>query len=554
VVDYLAYTANTDINIYYLEIVGFYYDPALTTEPEIRVFADDIEIGILCFYIERPDLEAVFGKLAYTPGFDEKFAVNPAVQYLKFIDCQSNKILMHRMLPGVDSGHANDCMNSIREAYQELNLELTVKEQYSIRNRAVYFKRMILNWAGNLIRRTLPVPGFCNFGKTHFKILFFSHNFNYEGAPKILYSIATGLMKKPGYEVTIVSPYDGPATAFLRTKGIKAIVSADRSIYPAKEIDHKHEELQDYQQKINQIILDEKPDLVFVNVLFNYHIVNIAGLMKIPVVWMIHESFTMENLQNLVPHFEPENYIKAFTEATIVIFCTSSYSKYYTKFNFRKNFRVIHNGLDPKYTALKRSDQKRTESRNNLNIQPDEIMILNVGIFVQHKNQELLVNAAELLKHKKIKFFMVGAREEIPYSRKIRALVKKKKLDEKVTIVSETHDTESYYIAADIFVFTSTNDTYPLVILEATAYGLPIIATPINGVNEQVKFGINAIKADYSDPSSLAAQILNLSENENLRLKMGEKSRNHFKNLETFDSMVEAHEKVFRKAWQTYHH
>lgn len=117
----------------------------------------------------------------------------------------------------------------------------------------------------------------------------------------------------------------------------------------------------------------------------------------------------------------------------------------------------------------------------------------------------------------------------------------------------ETHDTESYYIAADIFVFTSTNDTYPLVVLEAMAHGLPIITTPINGVNEQVKFGINAIKADYSDPSALAAKILTLSENENLRLKMGEKSRNIFNKLETFDAMVEAHEMVFREAWQIHH-
>jgi len=84
------------------------------------------------------------------------------------------------------------------------------------------------------------------------------------------------------------------------------------------------------------------------------------------------------------------------------------------------------------------------------------------------------------------------------------------------------------------------------------AYGLPIITTPINGVNEQVQFGINAFKADYSDPITLSAQILQLSDNENLRVKMGKKSRKIFKKLETFDAMFEAHEKVFRKALQTY--
>lgn len=550
--DYISYSENTDINVYYLEIIGFYYDPSSNTEPEIRVCADNIEIGILCFYIERPDLEAAFGKLAYAPGFNEKISVNQGIQQLKFIDSKSNRILMNRMLPAMNSGHEGEYVNLLQEAYQKISLELSLNKQYGICNRASYFKRFLVSWAGNVKRWASHFPCFNNMEKLSFKILFFSHNFNYEGAPKILYSIALGLMEKPGYEVTIVSQYDGPAKAFLRTRGIKVIVTTDQSAYLAKDANNQHEEIQNCKQEIYQIILAEKPDLIFVNVLFNYHIVNIAGLLKIPVVWKIHESFTMENLQKLIPNFEPENYINAFMQATFVIFCTTSYRKYYNKFNFRKNFMVIHNGLDPYYEALKKNEEKRIDSRKKLNIRPDEIMVLNVGIVVQHKNQELLVYASELLKHKKIRFFIVGEREEIPYAKKVRALVKKKNLDEKVTVVSETPDTDLYYAAADIFVFTSTNDTYPLAILEAMAYGLPIITTPINGVNEQVQFGINAFKADYSDPITLSAQILQLSDNENLRVKMGKKSRKIFKKLETFDAMFEAHEKVFRKALQTY--
>ena len=59
-------------------------------------------------------------------------------------------------------------------------------------------------------------------------------------------------------------------------------------------------------------------------------------------------------------------------------------------------------------------------------------------------------------------------------------------------VVPETSSVGIYYSAADIFVCSSRLESYPRVILEAMAAGLPIVTTPVFGITEQVKEGVNA--------------------------------------------------------------
>ena len=54
-------------------------------------------------------------------------------------------------------------------------------------------------------------------------------------------------------------------------------------------------------------------------------------------------------------------------------------------------------------------------------------------------------------------------------------------------MIPETGDTAVYWPAADVFCCTSRVESYPLVILEAMAAGLPIITTPVFGISEQVR-------------------------------------------------------------------
>jgi phenylacetate-CoA ligase len=66
------------------------------------------------------------------------------------------------------------------------------------------------------------------------------------------------------------------------------------------------------------------------------------------------------------------------------------------------------------------------------------------------------------------------------------------------------------YAAADVFVSSSAVDNQPNTLLEASAVGLPIVATAVGGVPEMVHDGVDALLAPPDDPTALAQAILRL--------------------------------------------
>ena len=73
-----------------------------------------------------------------------------------------------------------------------------------------------------------------------------------------------------------------------------------------------------------------------------------------------------------------------------------------------------------------------------------------------------------------------------------------------------------------MFCCTSRIESYPLVIMEAMAAGLPIITTPVFGIAEQVQPSVNALIYQPGDVAALARHLASLAEDEALRRSMAE--------------------------------
>ena len=389
---------------------------------------------------------------------------------------------------------------------------------------------------------------YCEFHNKPLKLIIFTHNFNWEGAPKVAYNLASSMAER-NFEILIVSPIDGPARISLENKGIRTIVLSE---FQQNNSDNSYDRNNNQKQNFyfKQLLEEEQADLVFVNVLHSFNIINTTSEMGIPAVWMIHESFTPEEIQFHLPWLDPEDFINAFKKAAFTIFCSASTSGFYKDYNFNQRFRVIRNSLDEKYANLSNTLSEKIQSRHNLNIPDDIFVIVNIAIISSHKNQELLLDAAKILLKEKIIIFLVGARKAIPYSDKMKELTKENNLESIIKIIDETPDVSDYFSAADCFAFPSSNESYPLAILEAMAYGLPIICSPVNGISEQVQFDINALLINTYDANLLANQILQLKNDKSLRIKMGQNSRIIFESMDTFSDMIDAHEKLLKTAWQ----
>jgi glycosyltransferase involved in cell wall biosynthesis len=86
-------------------------------------------------------------------------------------------------------------------------------------------------------------------------------------------------------------------------------------------------------------------------------------------------------------------------------------------------------------------------------------------------------------------------------------------------------DLVSAYLSSDIFVSPSLIEGFALVIPEALAAGLPVVATDVPGNRDAVVKGYNGLITNPRAPQDLAEKILVLLEDEDLRRRMSANAR-----------------------------
>ena len=81
------------------------------------------------------------------------------------------------------------------------------------------------------------------------------------------------------------------------------------------------------------------------------------------------------------------------------------------------------------------------------------------------------------------------------------------------------------YASADAFLFSSLTETLGLVVLEAMASGLPVIATPAGGVADHLRDNVNGIAYPAFDVDAMANAIVELTLNYGRRRQLSEGAR-----------------------------
>ncbi len=103
------------------------------------------------------------------------------------------------------------------------------------------------------------------------------------------------------------------------------------------------------------------------------------------------------------------------------------------------------------------------------------------------------------------------------------------------------------YQACDIYVLPSYREGLPLTLFEAMACGLPIIASPVNGVPYAMKEPENGFFVKYGDIEGLKEKILMLIDNKKLRKNIGENNIKKSKNY-SWDLIYKKYMNVYDEA------
>jgi glycosyltransferase involved in cell wall biosynthesis len=96
---------------------------------------------------------------------------------------------------------------------------------------------------------------------------------------------------------------------------------------------------------------------------------------------------------------------------------------------------------------------------------------------------------------------------------------------DRVQFVGPVADTAPCYAQFDVFVLSSRTEQLPLVLLEAMACGLPVVATDVGDVRATLPYDAGPCIAPPADADALASSLRLLLGNQGLRARLGQKNR-----------------------------
>jgi len=180
---------------------------------------------------------------------------------------------------------------------------------------------------------------------------------------------------------------------------------------------------------------------------------------------------------------------------------------------------LIRNGIDPEAFAPRAPACERRDAA-------DAVTVGFVGRLSPEKNPGLFVRAAALVRkrHPRVRFVVVG---EGPLRGEVEAEARALGLSRAIRFDGVRTDMAQVYRELDAVALCSWHEGTPLVVLEAMAAGLPVVATDVGGVAELIVAGSTGFLVPAGDDAALASRLGALVADRALRGAMGLAGRRH---------------------------
>jgi glycosyltransferase involved in cell wall biosynthesis len=151
-----------------------------------------------------------------------------------------------------------------------------------------------------------------------------------------------------------------------------------------------------------------------------------------------------------------------------------------------------------------------------------DFMVLHVGALVDaHKGQRQIIAVARELAQSApdVVLMLVGSGPD-------EAALRAEAVDlPNLRFAGQVDDVGNYLAAADLFLYPSRHEGLGSALLDAMSFGLPIVATAVGGIPEIVRNAVNGFLCNVDDTAGLAAAILTLRADADLRSRIGAANR-----------------------------
>ena len=381
------------------------------------------------------------------------------------------------------------------------------------------------------------------------KILFYNHTGQVGGAERLLLTILGGL-DRANFDPILICPEQGPLLAMGTSLGVPA---ESVSVLDARftwRVDY----LMRYLKSFARVILDLRkkvisadPDLIHANSVRAGLVVTAAtfGLNK-QVVWHIHD---------LLPRHPFNSLIRAVAllsrRTRMIAVAQASADRFIGSFRpLQKRVTVISNGVD--LERFHPDENTGRQIRRELRLRADEPVIGIIGRLTPSKGQLELLHAFNRVVSElpTATLLIAGApafNQEDEYAELLKRTASDPGVSNRVLMLGARDDVAALMQALDLLVVNSSSEACCLVVLEAMACGVPVLATRTGGTPELIEHGKDGWLVRWRDEDGLAAAILKLIREPDLRSQLGRQGRERVTSRHGIDRYIREIQNFYRE-------
>ncbi|HBF87653.1 MAG TPA: hypothetical protein DDX39_03335 [Bacteroidales bacterium] len=292
--------------------------------------------------------------------------------------------------------------------------------------------------------------------------------------------------------------------------------------------------------KILYTLIRVKPEYVYFSLMpigkgfyRDFLFVILIKLFRCKLIYHLHNSGIADNSKNKYWKFF---YTITFNNSNVIMLSNNLLNSEFKNLKLKNtHFFVVNNGVE--------SIEYIERNKSN-----DELNILFLSNLFPEKGLFILLNVFKNLHqtNSKIRLNIVGD-NYLNEKEKVNNYVHENSLESVVSYHENIYgkDKATFFETADIFAFPSLLECFPLVLLEAMQYKLPIVCFDVGGVSEIVENEKNGFVQPLGNESAFQAKLELLISDVQLRIKLGNAARKTFDSKFTKNIFEREMRKVF---------
>jgi glycosyltransferase involved in cell wall biosynthesis len=315
-----------------------------------------------------------------------------------------------------------------------------------------------------------------------------------------------------GIEPTVAFLRSGPMLDWCRERGVRALALDAGRVRQARTLGRTI-------RALARVAREERAEIV-IGWMAKGHLYGgiAAACVRLPSLW----------LQPSGPAgIVPIDRIATLLPAKLVVTVSRATDRAQRRLPPRRRTTVIYPAVDARFDAARIGDIRCARQRLGL---PLDIPIFgSVGRLNSWKGFHVLLDAvpAVLERHPSALLVLVGGPHELElsYADELRDQTARLRLGGNVLFVGQQPNPEMWMQAMDVFVHTSRNEPFGMVVIEAMALGKPVIASAEGGPTEVITPGTDGVLSPYGDERALAAAILRFLDDGELRQNVADAAK-----------------------------